>query len=450
MVASTARAGRRKPNILFVSIDDLNDWAGVTGGHPQGHTPHLDALAARGRSFQQAHANAPICNPSRTAVLTGVAPHVSGVYSNQAAWWKGTKGTPTLPGLLRQNGYRTIGAGKVFHYGDRSAWDDYMGDACDKVPTEDRGRPTKADHTHVAEFNWGPARTDKPDVHPDQKVASWISGQLARKHDQPFFLACGFHKPHLSWYAPPKFFERLAVEDIVLPDVPEDELADIPEAGRRLAHIEVHQQVMERDAWKAAVHAYLAALSFADAQLGRVLKALDNSAHKQDTIVVVWSDHGWSLGEKFHWKKHALWEECTRVPLVFAGPGITPGPCERVVGLIDLYPTIAGLCGAPVHDRAGGHDLAPLLSDPRASWPHHCLTSLEGGHHAVRTERWRYIRYADGTDELYDHTTDPVEHHNLAQDPSKATVVQDLRAHIPKSSAAPVPEVTAKCRPDPR
>ena len=162
---------------------------------------------------------------------------------------------------------------------------------------------------------------------------------------------------------------------------------------------------------------------------------------------MVWSDHGWSLGEKFHWKKNALWEECTRVPLVFAGPGIQPGACERVVSLVDVYPTLAAMAGAPVHDRAAGHDLAPLLADPKADWSHHCLTSHASGSHAVRTERWRYIRYADGTRELYDHDADPGEHNNLAELAAHRAVVERLDALVPASSAPPVRDVDEKCRP---
>jgi arylsulfatase A-like enzyme len=443
---SSAQARSKRPNILFVSIDDLNDWAGVTGGHPQARTPHLDALAARGRSFLQAHCNAPICNPSRTSTLTGVAPHVSGVYNNQAAWWQGVKGIPTLPTLLGRHGYSTIGAGKVFHFGDPAAWDRYMGDPCDKAHVEDRARPRKSDHKHVSELSWGPARSDRPDIHPDEKVAAWVSGELGAKHDKPFFLACGFYKPHLAWIAPRAHFDALPVDDVILPEVPEDELEDIPEQGRRLAHIQIHEKVIQRDAWKEAVRAYLAAVSFIDAQLGRVLAALEAGPHRDNTVVVVWSDHGWSLGEKFHWKKNALWEECTRVPLVFAGPGIQPGACSRVVSLVDLYPTLAAMGRAPLHDKAAGHNLAPLLSDPTTPWPHHCLTSHAKGGHAIRTERWRYIRYADGTHELYDHTADPGEHQNIADRPDVKPVVDRLGALIPKTSAPPVEAVTRKCR----
>mgnify|MGYP000064520475 FL=1 len=446
-LGAPALAAGKRPNILFISIDDLNDWTGVLGGHPQASTPHLDALAASGRNFRQAHCNAPVCNPSRTAVLSGLAPHVSGVYGNQSAWWKGIGDAPTLPALLRTVGYRTLGAGKVFHFGDRSAWDDYMGDPCEKVQGDEGVHPTKARHGRAGELNWGPARSDQPGIHPDQKVAQWVAEQLAKPHQQPFFLGCGFYKPHLAWYTPRRFYDARDLDEVVLPEVPDDELDDIPPIGRRLAHIETHQRIIQKDAWKEAVRAYLAAVSFADQQLGRVLSALKTSGRAHDTIVIVWSDHGWSLGEKFHWKKHALWEECTRVPLVVAGPGVEPGVCDRVVSLCDLYPTVARLCGAVPHSRVAGHDLAPLLMHPAVRWDHPCLTSQGPGNHAIRTERWRYIRYEDGTEELYDHHVDAGEHVNLAGRPEAADVLARLRPLIPTDVAPPAPDLRNKCRP---
>lgn len=444
-----AGAARTRPNVLFVSIDDLNDWTGVLGGHPQASTPHIDALAARGRSFRQAHCNAPICNPSRTSVLTGVAPHVSGVYTNQAAWWTGTRGAPTLPALAKQAGYRTLGAGKVFHFGDRAPWDEYLGDACVKVKAKDGVQPGKGERQSVGDLTWGPSRSDRKGIHPDQQVADWVATKLRTRHDRPFFLACGFYKPHLAWFTPPRFYDERVLADTILPDVPADELDDIPPIGRRLAHIEAHRKVVRKDAWKAAVRGYLAAVSFADAQLGRVMAAFDASDRARDTVVVLWSDHGWSLGEKFHWKKHALWEECTRVPLVVAGPDIEPGPCDRVVSLNNIYPTLARIMGAELHDRVAGHDLGPLLQHPSMRWDHPCITSQGPGNHALRTDRWRYIRYEDGTEELYDHDVDPGEHVNLAGTSEAADVLEGLRVRLPKQGATPVGETTDKCKPAP-
>lgn len=441
--------GGRPPNVLWISIDDLNDWTGVLGGHPQASTPHLDALAARGRSFTQAHCNAPACNPSRTATLTGVAPHQSGVYSNQSAWWVPLADTPTLPALLQSSGYRTLGAGKVFHFGDRSVWDAYMGDPCDKLHADEGAKPKRSNLVRVDEMAWGRSRSRRQGGHPDRRIADWVSAQLALPQKSPFFLAAGFMKPHLPWYAPKPFFDARPLDDIVLPHVPPDEMTDIPPAGQRLAYMKTHHKVVTTDAWKSAVQGYLAAVTFVDTMLGKVIAALDASPHRDTTVVVVWSDHGWSLGEKFHWKKFALWEECTRVPLVFAGPGIVPGSCDRVVGLLDIYPTVARLCGAPVNHPTDGVDLAPLLADPNAQWHRPVLTTQGENNHAIRTQRWRYIRYDDGSEELYDHSVDPGEHDNLVDTPRVQAVLSQLRPLIPKTTAPAAPPSVNKCRPGP-
>jgi len=441
--------GDRPPNVLWISIDDLNDWTGVLGGHPQASTPHIDALAARGRAFTQAHCNAPACNPSRTATLTGVAPHRSGVYNNQSAWWVPLGEVPTLPALLRAHGYRTLGAGKVFHFGDRGVWDAYMGDPCDKLHTDEGGRPRKSDLVRVDDMAWGRSRSKKDKGHPDRRIADWVSAQLALPQAQPFFLAAGFMKPHLPWYAPRPFFDERPIDAVVLPHVPPDEMADIPAEGQRLAYMKTHHKVVKTEEWQSAVRGYLAATSFVDSMLGEVIAALDASAHKENTLVVLWSDHGWSLGEKFHWKKFALWEECTRVPLVFAGPGITPGPCDHVVGLIDLYPTLARICGATVPHIIDGIDLGPLLADPSLRWHRPVLTTQGESNHAIRTQRWRYIRYGDGGEELYDHSQDPGEHKNLVGTPGAELVLDQLRPLIPKTTAPIAPTTISKCRPGP-
>ena len=440
--------GGRPPNVLWISIDDLNDWTGVLGGHPQASTPHLDALAARGRSFSQAHCNAPACNPSRTATLTGVAPHRSGVYSNQAAWWEPLGDVPTLPTLLRSVGYRTLGAGKIFHFGARDVWDAYMGDPCDKLHTATSGHPSKSKGRRVDGMGWGPARSKRDKGHPDRKIADWVSAQLAAPQREPFFLAAGFMKPHLPWWAPKAFYDAHPLKDVVLPHVPLDEMSDIPAAGQRLAYMQTHAKIVKSDAWQSAVQGYLAATSFVDSMLGELIAAFDASPHKDNTLVVLWSDHGWSLGEKFHWKKFALWEECTRVPLVFMGPGITPGSCDKVVSLLDIYPTLASICGAPVPHMIDGIDLSPLLADPATPWHRPVLTTQGGSNHAIRTQRWRYIRYSDGGEELYDHTKDPGEHRNLVGKPGAEPVLAQLRPLIPRVSAPAAPEASRKCRPD--
>ncbi|MEC8423226.1 MAG: sulfatase, partial [Myxococcota bacterium] len=442
-----ARGAKRPRNVLFISIDDLNDWVGILGGHQQARTPNITRLSRRGVSFENAHCAAPACNPSRTAVLTGIRPSTSGVYGNNQAWRPALPEAMTLPQMFRRGGYRALGAGKVFHFGDPRSWDRFHPDPCGRPRDRWRVDPTPSRDVKIGTIGYGPSRGGRDGVMSDYRVARFVEGQLARQHDRPFFLACGFFKPHLPWHVPQKYYEMYPLSEVVLPVARKGDLEDVPAAGRRMARVETHRALVRNKAWRSAVQGYLAALSFADAMLGRVLDALDASEHRDDTLVVLWSDHGWSLGEKFHWKKFALWEECTRVPLVIGGPGIPRGRCARPVNLVDLYPTLADLCGLEAPRNLDGVSLAPLVADPNAPWSGASLTTHGFGNHAVRDERWRYIRYADGSEELYDHSVDPEEWHNLASRPDTAEVKATLAAHLPGVDASPAPGGKGTCRP---
>lgn len=441
-----ARAGRRRPNVLFISIDDLNDWVGILGGHRQARTPNIARLAKRGVSFENAHCTAPACNPSRTAVLTGLRPSTSGVYGNDQGWRPVLPDAVTLPQLFRRNGYTAIGSGKVFHFGDPRSWDAYHPDPCERPPDGRRATPSDSALVHIDTIKYGPSRAGRDGVMSDYKIARFVEQQLGKKHDKPFFLACGFFKPHLPWHVPQKYFDMYPLDRVAVPVVEKGDLEDIPEAGRRMARVDTHRALVRKKAWREAVQGYLAALTFADAMLGRVLDALDASDHRDDTLVVLWSDHGWALGEKFHWKKFALWEECTRVPMIIGGPGIAQGRCARPVNLVDLYPTLADLCGFGVPAGLDGVSLSPLLSNPAAVWDRPSVTTHGFGNHAVRDERWRYIRYADGSEELYDHDADPNEWRNLALRPDKDEIKARLAAHLPKVQAQPAPRKKGACR----
>lgn len=445
--ASTgATAGRRRPNVLFISIDDLNDWVGILGGHPQARTPNIARLARRGMSFANAHCAAPACNPSRTAVLTGIRPSSSGVYGNDQDWRAALPRVQTLPQMFRRNGYTTVGSGKVFHFGDSASWDAYHPDPCERPPDRRRSAPSDAAYVNIESIKYGPSKAGRDGVMSDYRVARFIEQQLERKHDTPFFLACGFFKPHLPWHVPQKYYDMYPLERVVVPVVETGDLDDIPPAGRRMARVQTHRALVRNKAWRAAVQGYLAALSFADAMLGRVLDALDGSDHRDDTIVVLWSDHGWALGEKFHWKKFALWEECTRVPLLMSGPGVRKGVCRRPVNLVDIYPTLADLCRLPAPGRLDGTSLAPLLRDPALPWAQPSLTTHGFGNHALRDERWRYIRYADGSEELYDHDADPNEWRNVAARPELADVKARLAAFLPETDRRPAAYRRGECR----
>jgi arylsulfatase A-like enzyme len=272
----------------------------------------------------------------------------------------------------------------------------------------------------------------------DAQVADWAIEQLGRTHEKPFFLACGFFRPHLPWYVPKRYFDLYPLETVTLPNVKEDDLDDVPPAGRAMAKpTGDHARVLEHGAWRRAVQGYLASISFVDACVGRVVRALDDGPHKDTTVIVLWSDHGWHLGEKLHWRKFALWEEATHNVLFFAAPGVTPEErrCDAPVSLLDVYPTLLDLCRVGPREELEGHSLLPLLQEPDREWPHPALTTHGRNNHTLRTRRWRYIRYADGAEELYDHDADAMEWDNLADDPDYRDIKRKLKKSLPAVNA---------------
>ena len=445
-------AATDKPNVLFIAIDDLNDWIGVLGGHPQARTPNIDRLANRGVLFTRAYTAAPACNPSRAALMTGVAPHRSGVYLNSQDWRPALKDVTTMPRHFHDNGYWAAGAGKIYHgrFSENTYWDDYW-------PSRENSRPSDPapDDLPVngipdtGHFDWGPVNVANEEMG-DHQVSEWIMGQLRREHDKPFFLAFGVFRPHLPWFVPPEYFDEFPLESIELPTFNSDDLADVPAAGVRMARPERdHKRVVEHNQWRHAVRGYLASMLFADEMVGRVLDTLDASPYADNTIIVLWTDHGWHLGEKSHWRKFALWEEATRTPLMFVVPeGVAPGlragtkagrRVDTPVSLLDIYPTLIELCGLSANRDLMGASLAPLLADPKAKWDRPALTTYGRLNHALRTPLYRYIRYADGSEELYDHRKDPYEWKNLAREPDYRAVIEGLRPWLPKENAPDQP-----------
>jgi len=448
-LGAAAPAEGSRPNVLFIAIDDLNDWTGCLGGHPDVKTPNIDRLAARGVLFENAFCSAPACNPSRTSLMHGILPSTSGVYHNPQPWREPLKGKVTLEQHFKANGYTTIGRGKIYHgggskpaYFDPSGWDDYVPKGSDPAPPN---RPVNG-IPGTAHFDWGPV--DVPDSEmDDHKVSVWIARQLARKHDKPFFLACGFFRPHLPWYVPRKYFDLYPEDQVTLPDVKDDDLDDVPPIGKKMARPDGdHKRVLEHKQWRKAVQGYLASISFVDTCVGRVLDALDRSPHARNTIIVLWGDHGWHLGEKLHWRKFALWEEATHAPLLMVAPGVTKpqGRCPRPVSFADIYPTLCDLCGLPKPEQLEGVTLMPLLRNPKAPRERPALTTHGRNNHSIRSERWRYIRYSDGTEELYDRDKDPMEWTNLAAKPELAGVKKKLAAWLPKTNVPDAPRDKGK------
>ena len=451
VILLTGAVRAERPNVLFIPIDDMNDWVTHLGGHPQSITPNLDRLADRGVTFTSAHCAVPACNPSRTALLTGLRPSTTGVYFNSNPWRPVLPEVITLPKHFKDNGYFCAGFGKVYHgrYADSSDWHIWG-----KAPEDSRRVPREKHLSNggVGGIRFGPlSNTDEQMI--DHLNVTRAIEQMKREHDRPWFIACGLIKPHMAFSVPKKYFEKFPLESFVLPQVPENDLEDIPPAGIKMAGPQGdHAKMIESGRWKEAVQAYLATIHFADAELGRLIAALDESGQANNTVICLWSDHGWHLGEKQHWRKFALWEEATKAPMIWVVPGVTPagGICSKPVDYMNIYPTLIDICDLPsVQNPKGqqhdGESMRPLLSLSRdAAWHRPALTTHGPNNHAIRTEEYRYIRYADGSEELYDHRKDPMELTNLASLSDMAQVKQELARWLPKVNVPEAPREKQK------
>ena len=451
----TAHASPANQDILLIAIDDLNDWVGPLGGHPQAKTPNIDRLAERGMTFTNAHETAPLCNPSRASLMSGMLTSSFGVYLNRQDWREAPnlQGKPVLPLFLQRNGYRTLGGGKLFHaatvnplqfYGllPREGFDDYYPAPNRQLPDEIRplGRPINQNPGFISGFfDWAPVAAEDSAMG-DGQVVSWASRQLQARADRPLFLGVGIYRPHIPWYVPQAYFDMHPLDRVELPATVPDDLDDVPGSDRYSSNQRVHKWVLDSGNWARGVQAYLASISFADAMVGRLLDALDASDRADDTIVILFSDHGYHLGEKGQWRKYTLWEDSTHVPLIVVAPGITtPGTKSSApVSTLDIYPTVADLAGLDTPGHLEGHSLRPLLENANEDWPHHAITTYRFGNHSVRTLRYRYIRYENGDEELYDHRDDPHEWRNLASLPGHADLKVRLRSLLPTVNVEPI------------
>ena len=458
----------QKPNVLFIAIDDQNDWIGHMGGHPMAKTPHLDRLAARGTTFLNAHCQAPLCNPSRTSLLLGLRPTTTGIYG-LAPWFRTLpewQDRVALPQHFANHGYLTAATGKIYHGGTGGGG-------------RGRGKGNGAGSKVVPEFqvtaphggvgtkppkklvpptpmgnnplvDWGVWPLDNDDTGKgDYQVASWAVEQIkGAPKDRPFFIAAGFFLPHVPCYATQKWFDLYPDDDSVLPKVHDGDRDDTPRFSWYL-HWDLPEPrlkwVKENNQWRNLVRSYLACTSFTDSQIGRLLTALEESGHAEDTIVVVWGDHGWHLGEKAITGKNTLWDRGTKVPLIFAGPGVKAGQrCSQPAELLDIFPTLVELAGLTSRTDLEGVSLVPQLKDAMTKRERPAVTSHNQGNHGVRSERWRYIRYADGTEELYDMQADPNEWTNLAGRPEHAAVIAEHRKWLPKIDLPPAPNSASR------
>jgi arylsulfatase A-like enzyme len=422
-----------RPNVLFIAVDDLRDWVGYFGHNPQAKTPNYDRLSRMGTSFTRAYCASPVCNPSRTALMSGMRASTTGVYENNVDFRPIVPPAKMLTTAFRDAGYFVHGSGKIYHeaYRRREEWDDYL--------DKERGdpRPAAGQSEGVGGIKFAPLDC-RDDQLSDWGIADYGIASLQRKHDKPFFLAVGFHKPHMPWNVPRKWFDLFPLESIKLPPYLENDLDDLPPAAVRMAHPETDHVPMQKSGrWKEAIQAYLATIAYCDMNLGRLLDALEKSAYRDNTIICLWGDHGWHLGEKHHWRKFALWEEATKAPFMWVVPGVTkPNTiCERTVDFMSIFPTLTDLCGIPTPAHNEGVSIRRLLADPKAPWDLPARTTYRFNNHTVRTEGWRYIRYANGDEELYDEAKDPNEWTNLAAKAEFAARKAELAKFLPKTNA---------------
>ncbi len=458
--ASANRAkvsSKGRPNFLFIVVDDLNDWVGWMGGHPQARTPNMDRLAKMGMRFSNAHTAYALCNPSRTAMLTGMAPWKSGVHGNEQDWRRSVqlRGKPTLPEFFQSSGWLTAAGGKVWHanhggpesrltgwHGGRrgfeqdGVWDERFPEKGVQIPVLPVPTGQNFNGLDIWHWDWGPIDVAEEEMD-DAKVVKWATDYLAQRHRNPFFLTVGLYRPHSPWYVPRSYFDEFPLQETNLPEVKEDDLDDLPAVARTQARPGSHHaHIVEKGLWKPAVQAYLANIAFADAQVGKLLAALEGSAYAGNTVVCLTSDHGWYLGEKQMWHKGRLWERATHVPLTLYAPGVTSADSQSAepVSLLDVYPTFVDLAKLKAPEHLDGTSLVPLLMRPETPRNQPAITVMGGGEKfgaSARDRSWRYIRYADGSEELYDHKVDPNEWTNLAGSAEHAEVKAKLAATLP-------------------
>jgi arylsulfatase A-like enzyme len=435
--------GQEKPNVLFIAIDDLNDYVNSMNGSLKIPTPNIDRLVAKGTIFTNAHCQAPICGPSRASVMTGLYPSTTGNYlqlsdlnikrGNDAA-----ESAVFMPDYFEEQGYKTMAVGKIYHNGDAAnTFDEYGGKFSWYGP-----RPNERIHYDPSKMNhkvgntstdWG-AYPEHDSLMTDFQSAAWAERKLRENHDQPFFLAVGFIRPHVPWYVPQKWYDMFPLDSIKTPPYKKNDFDDIPPFARKVADapmMPTTEELLKSGEWRNVLQAYMACVAFADAQVGKVLDALERSQYEDNTIVVLWADHGYHLGEKNRFAKQALWERDTRTLLVFKEINGKEGQtCSAPVQLLDIYPTLLDMCKLPHSESLEGHSLMSLIQNPRKNWKYPSLSFYGEGNIAIRDERFRLIQYEDGSLELYDMKNDPNEWNNLANDDKYKRKVRGLRKFI--------------------
>ncbi len=450
VLAPDAHAAERKLNVLFIAVDDMNNDLGCYG-HGLVKSPNIDRLAKMGVKFDRAYCQFPLCSPSRSSLMTGLRPSTTRVFDLQYRFRQGLPDVVTLPQMFMKNGYYSARVGKIYHYGNP---DDIGTSGLDDPPSWDHFvNPAGRDKTVLENeiMNYTPKRglgsamavladtKGKDEEHTDGKVALEGLKLLDTHKDKPFFLAIGFYKPHTPYVAPKKYFDLYPMDKIALPKEPADYLKNVPKTALA-STVPWPYFGVTKDQARECKQAYYAAISFVDAQIGKLLDTMDREKLWDNTVVVFWSDHGYHLGEHGLWMKMSLFEESAHVPLIIVAPGAKGNgkACGRTVEFVDLYPTLADLAGLTPPKGLEGASLTPLLDDPAKAWDRPAFTQVQRGKfpgYSVRTERWRYTEWDDGKEgaQLYDHDADPHEFTNLADDPKHAKVVDELTALVKKN-----------------
>lgn len=431
------------PNILLILVDSLNDWVSVLGGHPNGSTPNIDKLAQGGVLFTNAHTVGTNSKASRTSLFTGIHPINSGIYRNSGDYRAVYPQLTTLPQYFMRLRYRVVGSGRLFHTPDFYSWQSEP-----YVPFDN----SLIDHQLAGldfgpNFDWGALDVLETQMH-DFKVAHWASNTIQNTPD-PFFLGVGLSSTRAPWYLPREKYERFSPSSVILPK--EVSAVIPPEAQQLIDNNFRHAAVIENNQWGNAVAAYLASMTFVDEMVGQILTALDESEHANNTIIILTSPHGIHLGDKSYWLYDTLWEQLTHVPLIISIPDendrkerLNAGQvCDSAVSLLDIYPTLMDLWGLePLHEL-DGRSLVPLLQSPDIDWDYPVLTARSEQQFAIRSNRWRYIRYQNGGEELYEYIGDPDELINIANNPARNIVKTELSQYLPENPASSIVETTS-------
>ena len=459
-LASPAKANQS--NVIFFALDDLCDWVGPLG-YQQAVTPHMDTLARSGVTFTNGHTAGTFCAPSRTAIFTGRHASSTGCYTTQV-YFQDHPDIRPLQSAFKEGGYRTFGAGKLFHHPagfvDLRGWDTFFvrnqqqkqsGWPLDSwseetpIPQPYPNSRFNQGQTPANRFflEWGKVPNEREEEMADTIRTNWACEVLRQQHDQPFFLALGLYTPHFPNYAPAKYFDLYDVEAIEPPPYKADDLEDLPEKIRiaKTHRSRIHQRLVQTGSLQQAIHGYLASVSYADAMLGRLMNTLNESPYADNTIVILWSDHGYHHGEKGDWGKHNLWERTSNVPLIWSGPAVSQGAeIDATVSLIDLYPTLVEMCSLPAEEGLDGTSLAHVLSQPATARDRNVLLPyMDPEGYAIINRTWRYIHYSNGTEELYNVQSDPHEWDNLAGKAALRGVIDELQKSAPKKFAPPGP-----------